>query len=201
QCAIHELAQLTADVHEHLEKFMIRLPDPAAETFQHAQNLVAEFDWKTNAHTQSLFLREGRARKIAVLGQVGNPRRLATGPDAPGQTDSRSKSALPGDGRELRNFEGGSMPEFHAAHFIGRTIDPPHRAHVPSSHFTQGLGDFAPGLLQIGGFGQDTAYGILHAKPLLKPLVLGNDGSTPKAAGVMVAVKACRNQSDLLGLW
>ena len=92
------------------------------------------------------------------------------------------------------------MPEFRADQFIGRTIDAPDRHHVPSRHFTEGLGDFGHGLVQLGGFGQDTAHGILHAKTLLKPLALGNDRRHHQGRQGHGAHKGLQKQKRLIGV-
>src|ERR1041385_9206717 len=88
--AFDELTQLAPKRGPHLQEILIRLPNLAAEAFHDAKNVVAQLDRKAKRGVQSLLHCRGRPRKIAVLGHVRNPRRLAVAPDASRQTDRKS---------------------------------------------------------------------------------------------------------------
>src|SRR5262245_44188821 len=81
--AFHELPQLSTDISHHFQKIVVGLLNFTAKTFHHADDFIAEFDWKANTAMQAFLCRYGRSLKIAVIGDVSNPLWLSAAPNSP----------------------------------------------------------------------------------------------------------------------
>src|SRR5687768_11091848 len=91
---LDKLPDLAADGRHQLEQIFVRLPDLVAEELDDAQDLIAQQDGEAERAVEPFRGGEGRTREVVVLDHVGNPGRLAAGPDAAGQADPRIKGPL-----------------------------------------------------------------------------------------------------------
>src|SRR2546423_2275776 len=90
----NRLPDLTADVAQHFEQFVVRRAQLAAEKLDYPQEFAAELDGEGKSSMQPESRRNRRAGEMGVLADIGNPRRPAIEPDPPGQANARRKRGL-----------------------------------------------------------------------------------------------------------
>src|SRR5207249_3933675 len=102
------------------------------EKLQDTEGLGAQHDGRGEGPVQSLPGRDGGAREVVVGGDVGNPGRPATGPDAAGQADALREGLLASGRLERRQLRGGAAPHTGAAENLGLPVHGPDSARVPA---------------------------------------------------------------------
>ena len=113
--AFDELAYLTAQSSHHVEQLLFRLSYLMAEKLHDPQDGRAEQNRESKTSMQSRAHSNRPARKISVLGDIGNVCGLTAGPNPAWEPNSGSESVLPNDGFKLRDLHGRFVPNFDAA--------------------------------------------------------------------------------------
>src|SRR5262249_60934822 len=99
--ALDELAHLASDGIEHAEKVFVGLTDLVTEELHHTQESAGTDDGEPEGAMQSAADRVGRPREVLIARDVGNPRRVASGPDPPRQADAGREDGAVGHLREF----------------------------------------------------------------------------------------------------
>src|SRR5262245_45372809 len=110
--AFDELSQLSANARHHGKLLWVRLPNIGTKKHQRSERFIAEHDGNPQRAAQTSRCGHGTAQKIAVLRDIGYPRRLRAFPHAPCQTNPGGKgeaSTLRGKFRQLLRWR---MPRF-----------------------------------------------------------------------------------------
>src|SRR5919197_5302209 len=82
--ALDQLADLAADGREQLQHVVIGGKHVAAEALDDAEDCVSEQDGERKGSVPPLSGGTWGTRKVGILGRIGSPDGLATGPDAAG---------------------------------------------------------------------------------------------------------------------
>ena len=75
---------------EHRQQIVVGRADLAAEELHHAEHFAVQQDREPERGVQALARRDRGAGEIRVVDDVGDPGRLAGGPDAARQPDPRA---------------------------------------------------------------------------------------------------------------
>src|SRR5262249_9451423 len=137
--ALDELTDLAADRSQHLEQFLIGLPDLAAEKLDHAQDFPSEQDRKCERRVQSFALGDGPAPQVSISNAIRNVLGFKAGPDPARQSRARNESEIPADPFEFRDFDRRLVPKLDTTQRPGLAVRAPQSAHVPSQIFAYGL--------------------------------------------------------------
>jgi hypothetical protein len=129
---LDELAELRTERRQHVQDLPVRLSGLASEELHDAPGRPAGVDRDGDAGSHPLPLRGRAPGEPAVRGDVGDPRRGAARPDAPGQSLAGPQRQLPAHRLELARFRRRRAPQRHAPQLPGLDIRPPEQARVPA---------------------------------------------------------------------
>src|SRR5712672_2496240 len=87
---LNELTDLAADGSQHVEQFLIGLPDLAAEKLDHAQDFPPEQNGKAEGRVWSFAFGDVCARKVLIRNDIGNVYGLAAGPHPSRESQARN---------------------------------------------------------------------------------------------------------------
>src|SRR6266404_4854490 len=173
--ALEELPELASNSSQHLNKILVRHADLPAEAFDNPKHLIAESYWETNRRVKPCLGGRRGSREIWILSDLGEPNRLAAGPNTARQTNALGKPELPGNFFELRHLQRWYPPDFQTIKFIDSPIHIPDHAQFPSALFAKTPKNHRGGFLQRGCICQRPADRILDLQPLLGSLAVGDD--------------------------
>ena len=173
--AIDVQPDLLTDRRQRVEQLRIRLADVGAEELHDPQHVVVMKDGHAERRTQSDRLGHGGARKIAVVPDVGNPRRLACIPHAAGQPGPARERHCLADLGEAIHLEPGRLPGAHTAQLAARQVHLPQSAVLPAEGRAHRLEHSGGGVRQRGGRGQ-RACRLVHDEPVGERMALAAGG-------------------------
>src|SRR5215471_8453221 len=106
--------------------------DPTAEEFHYTRHLVAENNWKCKCAMEPSLSRFRSAREIVIYDYIGNPKRFAAGPHAPGKSHvGRKSSPLRGINKSV-DVNSGRVPNVGAPQHVCIRFHIPQPANVPA---------------------------------------------------------------------
>ena len=165
--SLHELADLGTDPRQHPEQILVGLTDLATEEFHDADDRPPNQQGQREGAMQPFFSSDCRTWEVRILHHVWNPRGLAAGPHASGQSNTPCKGRAAAGGFELGQVEGWQMPGLHAVQDPVIGIHVPQRSVVPAKRLTEGLQDTHRRLIERRRFGERASRYVFGCEALL----------------------------------
>src|SRR5207244_12596489 len=103
--AVDEQPDLPADRGQHRQQVLVRLADLPTEELHDTEQVATMEDGEPEGAVQAHVTGEGRAREVRISHDVEDPRRLAAGPYASGQTHAARERRTTADFGEFVELE------------------------------------------------------------------------------------------------
>src|ERR1700745_1684851 len=134
--ALHELPDLTANTSEHFQEVFIRFADFRPEELHHPKETLSKGNRKREGAMNTFSSRNRCARKVMVLRNVSNPRRLQVLPHTSGQTNPGSESKFHRRGLELGKLVYSGLADVETTQHGAVWLRHPESAYFPSERPT-----------------------------------------------------------------
>src|ERR1700730_3493719 len=126
--------------------------DPAAEELHYTRHFAAKNNWKRKCAMEPSFRRFCSAREIVIYDYIGNPKRFAAGPHAPGKSHAGRKSSPLRGLNKSEDVYPWRVPNVCAPQHLSVRIHIPQPANIPAHRFADRLNDLAGGLTKMPYF-------------------------------------------------
>src|ERR1044072_7769730 len=177
-----ELSDLPADTRDHLEQFVVRLPNLLTEKLNHTDHFVTELNRKTKSRAKSGAFCQRRPRKVTVLPQIRNPRRSASLPDPSRQPDILRKQHAHARAFKIVRVEHRTLPDVDATQYLFLMLNGPEHADLPTKTLANVFENLVRALDEIDRARNDSRDRVLQREPAFGAASFGDVAR--EAAGV-----------------